>query len=213
MKYNLCRYIIFLCFLTVSKSFSQTDTLQTSTIKKQKPVFVINADIRQSFVKDAHTTIYGGYAGLKYKQKHLYSLGFYTLSESSKEILAIQNRKRPIPVNENVAFWFFSLGYTRTIYDGKIFKLEIPLEIGLGEASDNVYRNDGKVLSLTTGATMPIQIGGSATIKITRWFGVHLQAGHREILGQSLFKDQYTGVYYVYGINFNIGRIYSDLKR
>ena len=213
MKYEVYQCTFFLCFLTVFKSFSQTDTLQIFTIKKQKPVFVINADIRQSFVKDAPTTIFGGYVGLKYKQKHLYSLGFYNLSESSKEMIKIQNRKRTIPVNDDVAFWFFSLGYTRTIYDGKIFKLGIPLEIGLGEASDNVYRNDGKVLSLTKGATMPIQIGVSATIKVTRWFGVHLQAGHREIWGQSLFKDQYTGVYYAYGINFNIGQIYSDLRR
>jgi hypothetical protein len=69
------------------------------------------------------------------------------------------------------------------------------------------------VLNLTTGAAMPLQIGGSATIRLTRWFGVHLQAGHREILGKSIFKDQYTGVYYAYGINFNIWNIYSDLRR
>ncbi len=79
MKFNVSRYSIFLCFLTVFKAFSQTDSLPIFTPQKQKPVFVINADIRQSFVKDAPTTIYGGYLGLKYKQKHLYSLGFYTL--------------------------------------------------------------------------------------------------------------------------------------
>lgn len=213
MKYNLYQNIIFLYFLTVSTSFSQTDSLPIFATTKQKPIFVINADIRQSFVKNAPITIYGGYVGMKYKHKHLYSLGFYTLSESSKQELIVQNKKRPIPVNDDVAFWFFSLGYSRTIYDGKIFKFEVPIEIGLGEASNNVYRADGKVLSLTTGATMPIQIGASATIKLTRWFGVHLQAGHREILGQSLFKDQYTGVYYAYGINFNIWNIYSDLRR
>jgi hypothetical protein len=202
-----------LCFLTVFKAFGQTDSLQIFTPKKQKPIFVINADFRQSFVKDEPTTIYGGYIGLKYKQKHLYSLGYYTLSESSRQMIKSQNQKRTIPINDDVSLWFLSLGYTRTIYNGKIFKFEIPLEVGLGEASNNVYRDDGKVINLTTGAAMPLQIGGSATIKVTRWFGIHLQAGHREIIGKSIFKDQYTGVYYAYGINFNIWNIYSDLRR
>lgn len=213
MKYNVFRYCLLLYLLATYKTYSQADSLQLLSEKKQKPFFVINADFRQSFVRDEPTTIYGGYVGLKYKQKHLYSLGFYTLSESSKQMIKSQNQKKIIPINDDVSLWFLSLGYSRTIYDGKVFKFDIPIEVGLGEASSNVYRDDGKVLNLTTGAAMPLQIGGSATIRLTRWFGVHLQAGHREILGKSIFKDQYTGVYYAYGINFNIWNIYSDLRK
>jgi hypothetical protein len=102
------------------------------------------------------------------------------------------------------------LGYTRTIYNGKIFKIDIPIEIGMGEGSDGIYDADGKLLRLTTDNVFPLQAGVSTTIKLTRWFGVHLQAGNREILGKSLFQNQYSGLYYTFGINLNFGTIYRD---
>ncbi len=212
----------FVLFVLITNSiFGQIDSLQLPEKKftKQKPNFVINADFRQTFVKNSPITIYGGYAGLRFKDKHLFSLGYYTLTDSSKQKLKTQNKKlaattaTPQQINEDVSLWFLSLGYTRTIYNGKIFKIDIPIEIGIGEGSDGIYDVDGKLLKLTSGNVFPLQAGVSTTIKLTRWFGVHLQAGNREILGQSLFKNQYSGLYYTFGINFNFGTIYRQFVK
>lgn len=209
-------FILFL--LTTNSIFGQIDSLQLSERKliKQKPNFVINADFRQTFVKNSPITIYGAYAGLRFKNKHLFSLGYYTLTDSSKQKFRTQNQKQAAPtappqqVSGEVSLWFASLGYTRTIYKGNIFKIDIPIEIGIGEGSVGIYDADGKLLRLTSGNVFPLQAGISTTVKLTRWFGVHLQAGNREILGKSLFQNQYSGLYYTFGINLNFGTIYRD---
>jgi hypothetical protein len=212
----------FILFVLISNSiFGQIDSLQQVEKKgiKPKPNFVINADIRQTFVKNSPITIYGGYAGLRFKDKHLISLGYYTLTDSSKQKFRTQNQKQaapnsiPILISSEVSLWFLSLGYTRTVYNGKIFKIDIPVEIGIGEGSNGIYDADDKLLKLTTDNVFPLQAGVSTTIKITRWFGVHLQAGNREILGKSLFQNQYSGLYYTYGISLNFGTIYRDFVR
>jgi hypothetical protein len=209
-------FILFL--LTTNSIFGQIDSLQLSERKliKQKPNFVINADFRQTFVKNSPITIYGAYAGLRFKNKHLFSIGYYTLTDSSKQKFRTQNQKQAAPtappqqVSGEVSLWFASLGYTRTIYNGNIFKIDIPIEIGIGEGSVGIYDADGKLLRLTSGNVFPLQAGISTTVKLTRWFGVHLQAGNREILGKSLFQNQYSGLYYTFGINLNFGTIYRD---
>lgn len=212
----------FILFLLITNSlFGQIDSLQQpqKEIIKRKPNFVISADIRQTFVKNSAITIYGGYAGLRFKDKHLISLGFYTLSDSSKQKFRTQNQRQAAPtappqeVGADVSLWFLSLGYTRTVYNGKIFKIDIPVEIGFGQGSEGVYNTDGKLLQLTSGNVFPLQAGVSTTIKLTRWFGIHLQAGNREILGKSLFQNQYSGLYYTYGISLNFGTIYRDFVR
>ena len=207
------KYFIFFLFIITFQVFSQTDTLHYLSKTKPKTTFVINADFRQSFVKNSPITIYGGYFGLKFKQKNLYSLGFYVLADSSKQRYKNKNLTQAIPVNDEVSLWFLSFGYTRTIYDGRIFKVDIPAEIGFGNGSTGIYNVDGTVLRIVNSKVYPLQIGLSTTIKVTRWFGVHLQAGYRDMLGKSLFQNDYSGLYYTYGINFNFGRIYQDLKK
>lgn len=221
MIFHFQKLSLILFIITTNSIFGQNDSSQISEKKiiKRKTNFVISADIRQTFVKNSPITIYGGYAGLRFKNKHLISLGYYTLSDSSKQRFRTQNKKQAAPtapaqeVGADVSLWFLSLGYTRTVYNGKIFKIDIPVEIGIGEGSEGIYNTDGKLLQLTNANVFPLQVGVSTTIKLTRWFGIHLQAGNREILGKSLFQNQYSGLYYTYGINLNFGTIYQDFVR
>lgn len=221
MTFHLPKLSFILFILITNSIFGQNDSLPVAKgeVVKRKMNFVINADIRQTLVKNSIITIYGGYAGLRFNDKNLISLGFYTLADSSKQRFKILNKKQAAPnapsqeVGADVSLWFLSLGYTRTIHNGKIFKIEIPVEIGFGAGSEGIYNTDGNLLQLTNDYVFPVQAGVSTTIKITRWFGVHLQAGTREILGKSLFKNQYSGLYYTYGISLNFGTIYRDFVR
>ncbi|MBC7409295.1 MAG: hypothetical protein H7339_12970, partial [Arcicella sp.] len=60
--------------ITISKDTVETKILST---KKEKPIVVVNADFRQTFVKKSPLTIYGGYIGLRFNHKNLYSIGYY----------------------------------------------------------------------------------------------------------------------------------------
>ena len=218
MTFNLQKRCFILFLLITNSIFGQADSLQEPEQKliKRKPNLVINADFRQTLVKSSPITIYGAYAGLRFKDKHLFSLGYYTLTDSSKQKFRSQNQRQAAPsappqqINGEVSLWFLSLGYTRTIYNGKIFKIDIPVEVGIGEGSDGLYDADGKLLRLTTGTVYPMQAGISTIVKLTRWFGVHLQGGERWIFGQNMFQNQYSGLYYTFGINLNFGTIYRD---
>lgn len=92
----------------------------------------------------------------------------------------------------------------------RFLKLIFQYEVGIGEGSDGLYDSDGKLLKLMSGNVYPMQVGVSTIVKLTRWFGVHLQGGERLIFGQNMFQNQYSGLYYTFGINLNFGTIYRD---
>ena len=69
MIFYLRKLIIIILTIITNSICGQTDSLQQSErgLMKQKPNFVINADFRQSFVKNSPIIIYGAYAGLIFK--------------------------------------------------------------------------------------------------------------------------------------------------
>lgn len=194
--------------ITISKDTVETKILST---KKEKPIVVVNADFRQTFVKKSPLTIYGGYIGLRFNHKNLYSIGYYTLSNSSKEIYKTKNSS--IQADNEVLLGFLSFGYTHTFFDGLFFKVDIPIEVGVGEGSMGIYNLDGNLIKLRNSKLFPIQAGVSTVIKIIPWFGIHLQAGYRDMFGKSIFQNEYSGLYYTFGFSFNFGAIYHQLKR
>jgi hypothetical protein len=212
MKNALAIAVLFLSF--INRADCQKDSLPANinTPNNEKPTFIINADFRETLVKNSPITVYGGFLGLRFKDKNLYSLGYYTLSNSSKMKFKAQNQSQPILVNQDVSLWFISAGYTRTIYDGKFLKIDIPLEIGIGEGTSGLYDTDGQLIRTANSKIFPLQGGVSTIVKLTRWFGIHLQAGYREMLGKSVFQNQYSGLYYTYGVTLNFGTILKDLK-
>jgi hypothetical protein len=205
--------ILCLCFSYQAKSQIDTSIVHSELPARQKPTFVISTDIRETLVRNSAITIYGGYVGLNFKAKNVFSLGYYTLSNDSKGRIRAGNQSQRIPVNDEVFLWFLSAGYSRTIYDKRFLKIEIPLEFGGGEGSEGQYDTDGQLLKLKNGAFFPLQGGVSTIFKVTQWFGIHLQGGYRQLVGKSFFQRDYNGIYYTYGITVNFGNIYKDLKK
>lgn len=220
MQFIQINLLIILFWSGCFKTFCQKDTLitvpkdsvETKIVsrKKEKPTVVVNADFRQTFVKKSPLTIYGGYIGLRFNHKNLYSIGYYTLSNTSKEIYKTKNAS--IQADDEVVLGFLSFGYTYTLFDGRFFKFDIPIEVGVGEGSMGIYNLDGSFLKLRSSKLFPIQAGVSTVIKIIPWFGIHLQAGYRDMFGKSIFQNEYSGLYYTFGVSFNFGAIYHQFK-
>jgi hypothetical protein len=214
MKIN-CVVSLFILFLSFSeRADCQKDSLLScvKTESKAKPTFVVSTDFRETLVKNATILVYGGIVGLRLKDVDFYSLGYYSLTNSSISKFKGRNLDQPILVNHDVSLWFISAGYSRTVYDGRVFKIDIPLEIGFGKGTDGVYDTDGKLLDTRNNNVFPLQGGVSATLKLTRWFGIRLQGGYREMLGKSIFKREYSSLYYSYGLSLDFDAIFKDLK-
>jgi hypothetical protein len=208
---------LFICFSYSAKSQIDTLIVHPELSLKQKPTFALATDIRETLVRNSAITIYGGLVGLNFKNNNLYSIGYYTLSNASKVNIKARNRiqsqSQIAPVTDDVFLWFLSAGYTRAIYDKRFIRIELPLELGFGEGSDGQYDADGKLLRLNNSSFFPLQGGVSTIFKVTRWFGIHLQGGYRQLIGKSFFQKEYSGIYYTYGITVNFGNIYKDLKK
>jgi hypothetical protein len=215
MKINFIISVFILFGSFLESAICQNDSLSSliKTETKAKRAFVITTDFRETLVKNDAVLVYGGIMGLRFKDVDFYSLGYYSLTNSSASKFKGRNLDQPILVNHDVSLWFVSAGYNRTIYDGKIFKIDVPLEIGFGKSTDGVYNMNGKLLDTKNSNIFPLQGGISATIKLTRWFGIRLQGGYREMFGSSFLKRDYSGLYYAYGLSFNFDTIYKDLKR
>ena len=206
-------FILFLSFL--ERANCQKDSLQNrmGIEPKAKPTFVISTDFRETLVKSTAVLVYGGIMGLRFNDVDFYSLGYYSLTNSSASKFKGRNLDQPILVNHDVSLWFVSAGYSRTVYDGKLFKIDLPLEVGFGKGSDGIYNMDGKLLDTKKSTVFPLQGGVSATVKLTRWFGIRLQGGYRQLFGDSFLKRDYSGLYYAYGLSFDFETIFKDLKR
>jgi hypothetical protein len=218
MKKNLIIGLYFSILGLSHKSFSQTDTFAIKcipTTEHKKMSFVISSDMRETFVRSSSITIYGGFVGVRLANKDVYSLGYYTLTNSAKIKFKAekQNLNQPNLASEDVSLWFVSAGYTHTLYDGKIFKFDIPFELGGGEGSSGIYDSENKLLRLTNNKIFPLQGGVSTIIKFNSWLGVRLQGGYRELVGKSVFQKQYSGWYYTYGISLDFETIFKKLKR
>jgi hypothetical protein len=215
MKINFIISVFILFGSFLESAICQNDSLSSliKTETKAKRAFVITTDFRETLVKNDAVLVYGGIMGLRFKDVDFYSLGYYSLTNSSASKFKGRNLDQPILVNHDVSLWFVSAGNNRTIYDGKIFKIDVPLEIGFGKSTDGVYNMNGKLLDTKNSNIFPLQGGISATIKLTRWFGIRLQGGYREMFGSSFLKRDYSGLYYAYGLSFNFDTIYKDLKR
>lgn len=212
--------VIGLCltiFATLCQLFSQTDSLKTPIVLSQKTAFLVSTDMRETFVKNSAITIYGGYLGLRLANQDVYSLGFYKLTNSAEVKLRNRNQEQnptqPTLVNQEVSLWFISSGYTHTLYDGKIFKIDAPVEIGAGAGSSGIYDADDKLLKLTKNTIFPIQGGISTIVKLNAWFGIRVQGGYRELIGKSLFQREYSGWYYTYGLSLDFEAIFKKLKK
>jgi hypothetical protein len=219
MKNLLPKLFLFLCLSFSYQVQGQIDTSigRPALPVKRKPTFALATDIRQTLVRNTSVTIYGGLVGLNLAGKNLYSIGYYTLSNESKVNFRgrnmMQSQYLTAPVTDDVFLWFLSAGYTRTIYEKRFLKIDIPLEIGGGGGSTALYDADGKLIRLMNGHFFPVQGGLSATFKVTRWFGIHLQGGYRQVVNPSFFQREYSGIYYAYGLTVNFGNIYKDIVR
>jgi hypothetical protein len=217
---NVSRSLLFLlhfCFSYQLMGQIDTSIVHPTSSMKRKPTFTIATDIRQTLVRNTSITIYGGLAGVNFDNKNLFSVGYYTLSNESKVKLRtrniMQSQLPAAPVTDDVFLWFLSVGYTRTIYENKFLKLDVPLEFGGGGGSTALYDADGKLIRLMNGHFFPLQGGISTVFKVTRWFGIHLQGGYRQVVNPSFFQKEYSGIYYAYGLTVNFGNIYKDIVK
>lgn len=201
-----------------------TDSLKLNN----KPKFVFQIDVRNSFIADNSAykkMIYGFWAGLDYSKKHIYTFGLYTTNNPFKPLDIIYKKASTgaiIKQYYNFELYFASLGYQYIYFNKYNIKMSCPIEIGFGLGRAYVERHwidNDKLNSYEVSLYakfIPVQIGYAIEWKATRWFGLNSQIGYRKSLFTDLLNDNqnidYDGLYYTYGIRLYFGKIFKDGK-
>lgn len=181
-------------------------------------------DFRHSFIgkNDVPVIINGFNLGLLYKSRHEFSLGFYWLSNSSKNSFSERLRNNvllDISESSSQNLWYLTSAYSYYVLKSRWVNIKLPLEFGFGQSvttTQNVSQQ-GPVKQITTTTIQnfffPAQAGVYVELKVSRWFGVISSAGYRTVLFQNDAKSDFESWYYSYGAKLYLGYVYRDLKR
>lgn len=184
-------------------------------------------DFRHSFINptDVPVLINGFNLGLILHNRHEISLGYYWLTNSTRNSYAnrvvVRSVLRNATNNElaDLNLWFISLGYAYYVVKSRWVELRFPIEVGYGNSvtttqiTTTVGNTVTTKLEETKNVFIPGQLGAAFELRLTRWLGGSVSAGYRTVLSRTDARSDFESWYYAYGAKVYLGYIYRDLKR
>ncbi|MBA2611107.1 MAG: hypothetical protein H0U95_03995 [Bacteroidetes bacterium] len=206
-----------LLFLQIS--FAQTDTLKkhkidsltlkleqdsihTFRFKKLRPY--VNIDSQSSF-KSSNHTIMGVYqAGVIVNEYHTFGLGFYNLTNFSKNNTSID------ALYKVKQFSFVNIFYEYFLMNKRFLEIDTPFEIGVGGFQAQVNDSASNGINISK-LFVPLGAGVKFIVKPVRWIGLSSMIGYRYIPYKQNILG-YAGFFYSFGVWIDFRQIYRDIK-
>ncbi len=214
----LHKFSVSIFFLII---FSKNILAQNTDILKPRQMIIIRPivqmDFRQSFVKDAPITIYGGNLGVRIGDLDQITLGYYTLTSGAKQQYVVRNRLR-LNTESNINIWYMSLNFTRYVVNNRYGEIGFPMEVGYGKSVEEYKNTAGRVLQTYNHEIFPTQAGILVHIKLTKWIGIKGSVGFRHTIippdvQKPAFAEDFNGLYYSYGAKLYLDNIYNSIKK
>lgn len=186
------------------------DTSQVSNF-----VFLGGLDNRQTFVRNQPVEILGYFAGIRLHGKHAFGLGYYHLPLTYRNnFLRRINAGSTSGELKSFDIWFLSIFYAYTVQNTRYFRIQIPMECGMGEIESvrpATFPETGNIRK--TGLMTHAQLGADLSFKFCRWGGLNAALGYRKVFKSEVFKGELDGLYYAYGISVYFDALWKDSKR
>ncbi|GAB3958889.1 hypothetical protein GCM10028805_53950 [Spirosoma harenae] len=187
-----------------------SDSLAVDSLRPKKPKITpaFNLDFRDSFLDRQHVNVWGVNAGIEYGAKrHQITLGYYWISYAT--YLSLINWRRNAARRINLDYytrtdlWFMSLMYWFNITKNPEWTVSIPIEVGGGVAYaiPTDLSKESPIDRTRRDFFVPLQFGGYAQWRATRWAGLSAQIGYRVSIFQTAINQNFNGGYYSIGIN------------
>jgi hypothetical protein len=183
----------------------------TYIYRPQKYRPYINLDQRNSFIRNQSININGLQLGVLVNDRHVFGLGGYNITSSSKQQVKTKTDKN-IPVNRTLDMDYGTFFYQYTILDKRFWEIDIQSEIGLGTYDFKYYDvNTNKLLADKSAGLLVGGIGPLLAFKPTKWIGIIGMVGYR-FTSEKNSTLNFNGFYYSYGAWFDIRQILRDYK-
>ncbi|MGZ3932308.1 MAG: hypothetical protein ACXVP0_13435 [Bacteroidia bacterium] len=193
------------------------DSAHIYRFKKVRPFLGI--DQRNSWIRNVHgvsnvpVNINGLQLGVILKDKHTLGLGFYSITNSSKQPQKLTDRDQKVKY-QNLKLGYAMVFYQYVIVDRRFFELDLPLEIGVGNY--DYYLSDSvKTVLPKTEEKGPMRITGGGVnivLKPVKWIGISGMAGYRFAGLNKSSNLNLNGFYYSYGVWLDLRQIVMDTK-
>lgn len=187
----------------------KADSLYIYRFQKYRPY--INLDQRNSFIRNQSININGLQLGVLVNERHVFGLGGYIITSSSKQQVKTKTDKN-IPTNRTLNMDYGTFFYQYVILDKRFWEIDIQSEIGLGTYDFKYYDvNTNKLLADRSAGLLVGGIGPLLAFKPTKWIGIIGMVGYR-FTSEKNTTLNFNGFYYSYGAWFDIRQIIRDYK-
>lgn len=171
--------------------------------------WVFHLDTRSSFIDKRRVNVWGVNAGMAWgKRRHELTVGYYWLGYQAARRLIELDKDRSIRIHPDyytkTDLYHLSLMHWHNFVNTRRWQLSVPLELGLGRARS--LRQPLTAVPIEEASRrypfVPVQVGGYAEWKATRWMGLGLQAGYRWAMYDNHLQEKFNGPYYSVGTVF-----------
>ena len=188
-------------FIFSSQGHAQLfDSIQTSF--DYKPKFLLKFDTRNSFVSNQYAKTQGVKVGLSYNRTTSVGLGYHWMKERLIRSNSSELDSNYLRFGYGVAFFEYNF------FKSKKWNAEIPIQLGIGEASLYNYMNHQNIAS-----TWMIIYEPAMTIeyRFLRYFGIGGGVGFRLALKLNQeIKESFTAPEYILRFKIYFGDIYKE---
>ncbi|HTA60950.1 MAG TPA: hypothetical protein VK835_00780 [Bacteroidia bacterium] len=187
----------------------KADSTHIYRFQKYRPF--INLDQRNSFIRNQSININGLQLGVLINERHVFGLGGYVITSSSKQIVKTKTEKN-IPTNRTLNMNYLTFFYQYVILDRRFWEIDFQTEVGLGKYDYKYYDpNTSRLLADRSAGMLVGGIGPLLAFKPTKWVGIIGMVGYR-FTSEKNANLNFNGFYYSYGAWFDIRQIIRDYK-
>jgi hypothetical protein len=187
----------------------KADSVWTYRFKKFRPFFSL--DNRKSFIRNSPVDFKGLQAGVIYKERHTVGLGIYRILQQTQRPVRTKDNTNRI-LSQRLTLNYLTLFYQYALIDKRYFEIDIPVEMGLGNATISMVDSlTQKELHRDEIPIIPLGISLQLVIKPFKWVGMSTMGGYRYV-NQKDDRLNFSGWYYSFGLWVDVRQIYRDIK-
>jgi len=220
VKIQLRQILIPVFVLAWGCSFAQWNktVVDTPLISfKNKPKVFVTLDRTSSFVAGKGATTNEIRAGLDFKRKIRFGIGYAALVSDivtdkhiTTEVTGIDSL---VPAALSLSYLTWSTEYT--FYETKIWQITMPMTLGTGSSYFKYYEKiEGVYETKKTdkGSVVLLGASGIATYRILRWIGLSGGLGYRYVVvNNNKVKESFNSPVYLFRIRIFMGEIYKSV--
>ncbi|NUM32004.1 MAG: hypothetical protein HUU47_06740 [Bacteroidetes bacterium] len=210
MKRYFYIFIILLSGFTAKSSFFDSAKYY---LKNFKPQIIGGFSSRKTFIGDSKNKVSDISLGGEFGNKLGLSTGIYWLRSPINKVVTYnafspdEYKRREIS-----RFWYLGFLAYYKFYKKEKWTLNIPLRIGVGSASTQIFdvSQSNIYLGRKNSMIIPIESGLNFLYSATWWIGVGGGIGSRIVIGKKT-SQKYSGTYYTLGTVFFLSNIYKKI--